>query len=418
MRYRLQVQKTKPGYKIVKPLFGKEIEIPKEWQIDEIQNHAKITTGSKNTQDKIEDGKYPFFVRSQKMERINSYSYDGEAVLTAGDGDIGKVFHYINGKFDFHQRVYKISDFSNQLDGYFFYLYFSKYFLERAISMSAKTTVDSIRMDMITKMLIPLPTFQEQKKIASMLGTVDDVINKYDEIIVKTKRLKTGLMQQLLTKGIGHKKFKKIKLLPQKFLEIPYEWNITTMEEVTNLVTYGLTVRPKYIESGVPLISAREISGGVIDYESAPKITNDDYKSLLEKCKGKMNDIFFSKTGTIGFVARVEEDRKFAITQNIALLRPNEEKILPAFLELFLRTKLFYSLVVRILNSTTIPDLQLGDLRKMKVFVPKVEEQNKLIEIFSSLKSEEYKTEKRLEYFNNLKKGLMQKLLTGQIQVN
>ena len=75
--------------------------IPSDWDVDEIQNHSDITTGSKNTQDRIEDGKYPFFVRSQKVERINTYSFDGEAVLTAGDGvGTGKVFHYINGKFD------------------------------------------------------------------------------------------------------------------------------------------------------------------------------------------------------------------------------------------------------------------------------------------------------------------------------
>ncbi|MBK8196496.1 MAG: hypothetical protein IPK76_26100 [Lewinellaceae bacterium] len=75
------------------------------------KNVASITTGDKNTQDRVADGVYPFFVRSQTVERINSYSFDGEAVLTAGDGvGTGKVFHYINGKFDFHQRVYKISD--------------------------------------------------------------------------------------------------------------------------------------------------------------------------------------------------------------------------------------------------------------------------------------------------------------------
>ena len=98
---------------------------PDDWEIGKIKDHASIITGSSNTQDKIDDGAYPFFVRSQKVERINSYSYDGEAVLTAGDGvGTGKIFHYINGKFDYHQRVYKISEFSEKLQGYYFYLYF------------------------------------------------------------------------------------------------------------------------------------------------------------------------------------------------------------------------------------------------------------------------------------------------------
>jgi type I restriction enzyme S subunit len=95
--------------------------IPNNWEIDKIKNLTSITTGAKNTQDKVDDGDYPFFVRSSIVERINSYSFDGEAVLTAGDGvGTGKIYHYINGKFDFHQRVYRISDFCEKLNGYFF----------------------------------------------------------------------------------------------------------------------------------------------------------------------------------------------------------------------------------------------------------------------------------------------------------
>ena len=129
-----------------------------EWEVEKIKNISSITTGAKNTQDKIDEGKYPFFVRSSIVERINSYSFDGEAVLTAGDGvGTGKVVHYINGKFDFHQRVYKISDFNEKIDGYFFYLFFSNYFLKRIMAMTAKSSVDSVRMEMIAEMPIPLP---------------------------------------------------------------------------------------------------------------------------------------------------------------------------------------------------------------------------------------------------------------------
>jgi len=85
--------------------------IPEDWDLDHIEHVAVITTGSRNTQDRVANGQYPFFVRSQTVERINSYSFEGEAVLTAGDGvGTGRVFHYINGRFDVHQRVYRISN--------------------------------------------------------------------------------------------------------------------------------------------------------------------------------------------------------------------------------------------------------------------------------------------------------------------
>jgi type I restriction enzyme S subunit len=175
-------------------------EIPESWNVGEIQQYSKITTGAKNTQDRVEGGMYPFFVRSQKIERINTYSYDGEAVLTAGDGvGTGKVFHYINGKFDFHQRVYKMSNFSEHLDGYFFYLYFSNYFLRRVESLSAKASVDSVRMDMIAKMLIPIPPIREQQKITSVLSNIDKLVLKLQDKKKSEVTLKKGLMQQLLT---------------------------------------------------------------------------------------------------------------------------------------------------------------------------------------------------------------------------
>ena len=82
-------------------------EVPEHWEMMRMRYICSITTGNKDTINRVDDGLYPFYVRSPKVERINTYSYDGEAVLMAGDGvGAGKVFHYVNGKFDYHQRVY------------------------------------------------------------------------------------------------------------------------------------------------------------------------------------------------------------------------------------------------------------------------------------------------------------------------
>ena len=131
--------------------------IPIDWDIARIDQLASITTGSRNTQDRVADGLYPFFVRSQQVEKINTYSYDGEAVLTVGDGvGTGKVFHYINGRFDFHQRVYRISEFSDRLNGRYFFYHFSSRFYRRIMSMTAKSSVDSVRMEVIAGMKVPV----------------------------------------------------------------------------------------------------------------------------------------------------------------------------------------------------------------------------------------------------------------------
>ena len=174
--------------------------IPDEWEVDSIENHAKIITGNKDTQDRLDDGGYPFYVRSQTIERINTYSFDGEAVLTAGDGvGVGKVFHFVNEKFDFHQRVYCIHDFSEKLNSSFFFEYFRTYFIEQVNKYSAKGSVDSVRYDMIALMNIPLPTFEEQKQIAKILTTQDKKIEIEETNLDKLKELKKGLMNDLLS---------------------------------------------------------------------------------------------------------------------------------------------------------------------------------------------------------------------------
>ncbi len=185
----------KPGYKQTDVGV-----IPEEWSVATIKEHTVIKTGKRNTQDRVEDGQYPFFVRSQTIERINSYSFDGEAVLTAGDGvGTGKVFHYINGRFDYHQRVYRVSDFSPQLSGQFFHLVFSTKFYDRIMSMTAKSSVDSVRLDMIAEMPIPLPPLREQRAIAEALSDVDGLLGGLDRLIAKKRDLKQAAMQQLLT---------------------------------------------------------------------------------------------------------------------------------------------------------------------------------------------------------------------------
>jgi type I restriction enzyme, S subunit len=175
--------------------------IPEDWTLHRVEDLAVITTGARNTQDRVAEGQYPFFVRSQTVEHIDSYSFDGEAVLTAGDGvGTGKVFHYINGRFDAHQRVYRISDFKNNVCGYFFYLYFSIHFFDRIMQMTAKSSVDSVRREMIAEMLIPLPpTKAEQVAIAAILSDMDAEIADIQAKVGKARQLMQGMMQELLT---------------------------------------------------------------------------------------------------------------------------------------------------------------------------------------------------------------------------
>lgn len=175
-------------------------EIPEEWEIGCVEEFAKINTGDKDTQNRVPDGEYPFIVRSQTVERINSWSFDGEAVLTAGDGvGTGKVFHYMEGRFDYHQRVYNIHEFRPNVLGRFFFYYFSLRFIEQVRKYSAKNSVDSVRRAMIARMAIPIPPLEEQRCIAETLSGVDRRVDAETRTLSAAALLKTALMFVLLT---------------------------------------------------------------------------------------------------------------------------------------------------------------------------------------------------------------------------
>lgn len=169
-----------------------------EWVEKKVTDFAKVDTGANNTQDKVENGLYPFYVRSPIVYRSNKYIFDfPEAVLTVGDGvGTGKVFHYVQGKFDCHQRVYAIHDFESII-GKYFYFYFAEKFYSRVKPMSAKNSVDSVRREMITDMKIPIPCKEEQQKIAYCLSSLDNLIQNQQKIVTNWQQRKKGLLQQM-----------------------------------------------------------------------------------------------------------------------------------------------------------------------------------------------------------------------------
>ena len=178
-------------------------DVPEHWDVRRMRFLVNISTGSKDTINRVDDGKYPFFVRSQTVERINTWSFDGEAVLTAGDGvGVGRVFHYVNGKFDYHQRVYKFSDFRNVL-GRFFYHYLATTLPLEVRQGTAKSTVDSLRLPMLQNLPVVVAPITEQLSVVHYLDKVtadiDTAINKAQRQIDLLREYRTRLIADVVT---------------------------------------------------------------------------------------------------------------------------------------------------------------------------------------------------------------------------
>ena len=178
-------------------------DIPEHWEVKKLKFLCNFDTGNKDTVNAIDDGAYPLFVRSQNIERIDEFTHDCEAVLTAGDGaGVGKVFHYYKGKFCFHQRVYMFNNF-REISGRYFYYYFSSLFYKVALDGSAKSTVDSLRRPMIANFPIVYPETQEQLRIVEYLDKkMNSFIkseNLYQTQIDRLKEYKNILINQAVT---------------------------------------------------------------------------------------------------------------------------------------------------------------------------------------------------------------------------
>jgi type I restriction enzyme S subunit len=356
--------------------------LPADWNLDFIENVALITTGSKNTQDRIEDGAYPFFVRSQKVERINSYSFDGEAVLTAGDGvGTGKVFHYINGKFDVHQRVYRISNFSERIDGYFFYLYFSTHFYNRIMQMTAKSSVDSVRRDMIARMVVPLPpTEAEQHAIATALSDVDAMLDGLTRLIAKKRDLKQATMQQLLT-------------CKTRLPGFTAQWEVKRLGELLT-ICHGKSQHEVEAPDGAYPILA---TGGQIGTACRPLY---DKPSVLIGRKGTINqpqymDTPFWTVDTLFYSAiKGENSAKFLYFCFCLInwMQYNEASGVPS------------------LNARTIENIELE--------CPMPDEQAAIATVLADMDAELAALETRLAKTRALKQAMMQELLTGKTRLH
>jgi type I restriction enzyme S subunit len=171
-----------------------------QWEKKRLGDVANVKTGSKNNEDKVEDGEFPFFVRSDTVERINTFSHDCEAILVPGEGRIGDIFHYISGRFDVHQRVYAITRFVETVSPRFLYFYLKKSFGVWAMQNTVKATVDSLRLPTFTCFEMKLPSsLQEQTAIATVLSDMDTEIGSLESKLAKAREIKQGMMQELLT---------------------------------------------------------------------------------------------------------------------------------------------------------------------------------------------------------------------------
>lgn len=176
----LQARKEQYEYYRNKLLTFDENDEGVKWM--KLNEFAEIGTGSSNTQDELSDGLYPFFVRSQIVRSKNEYEFDETAIITSGDGvGVGKIFHYVEGKYALHQRAYRIHILDNTVMPKFFFYYMRSEFYNYITKNAFSSSVTSIRKPMLLNFPVPLPPLSEQQRIVSILDKFESLVNDLSE---------------------------------------------------------------------------------------------------------------------------------------------------------------------------------------------------------------------------------------------
>jgi type I restriction enzyme S subunit len=400
--------------------------IPAHWEKVRLRYLCDITTGNRDTINKEDNGEYPFFVRSKTIERISTYSFDGEAILTAGDGDICKIWHHVNGKFDFHQRVYMLYNFK-RISGRFLFYYISENFFHDVFKLSAKNTVDSLRLPMFLNFPVLIPTLYEQTQITNFLDhqtvLIDDIIQRKSKLIELLKEKRQSIINEVVTKGLNPNA--KMKESGIEWLgEIPEDWRIVRLRFLGKCQN-GVSQSGDYFGTGDPFVSY----GDVYKNDALP----DSVKGLAESSESdKENysvlegDVFFTRTSEtieeIGLSSVCLSTIENAVFAGFLIrFRPYQNLLFKGYSRYFFRSLVPRVHFVKEMNLVTRASLSQELLKSLPVCLPNLDEQKviasfldgKVIQINELVRNNEIAIEKLKEY----RQSLISEAVTGKIDV-
>ena len=349
------------------------------WEQRKAKELCNIGTGKSNTQDQVENGLYPFYIRSDIPVKSNKYLYDCEAVITIGDGNIGRVFHYVNGKFDLHQRCYKMTDFQD-IWGKYFYYFFSTRFYDRAMKMTAKATVDSVRLEMISEMDIWKPIqIDEQKKIAEFFTNLDNLITLHQRKYDKLTNVKKSMLEKMFPKNGSNVPEIRFK----GFTEAWEQRKVTELGKIyIGLVT---TMTAHYTDEGTLLIRNSDIKDGRFEFGEKPIFLEKSFAMANESRMHQIGDVITVHTGDVGTSAVISENEDKSIGFATIVTRPNKTIIDPSYLCTFLNTERHKKWAVAISTGDGRTNYNLGDYFELVVPVPSIKEQKQIAMFIENL---------------------------------
>lgn len=392
--------------------------IPEEWGVVKQGDVATFHNGRAYSLSEWEDYGTPV-IRLQNLTGRGEEYYYSNLVLPEHQychkGDLLYMWSASFGayfwqgeKAIFHYHIWKIDSDDKALNKKFHYYLLDDITLRMKNQSHGSTMMHVTKGDM-EKLLIQLPSLPEQSKIASILSTVDDKIDSINERIKETRKLKQGLMQQLLTRGIGHTRFKDSPLG-----EIPENWKVVKIGSIAQTFAGGTPNRSinDYYSGTIPWIKSGEVRNRNIS-SSEECITEKAIKETATKLiepESVLVALYGATAGNVGIL-------KIRACSNQAVLAVDSasDKVTNGFIYYFLNQ--VTKKLINLTQGSGQPNLSKGIVDSVLIPIPLIDEQVNIVGCLSTFDDKLDVLLENKSTYEQLKKGLMQQLLIGKLRV-
>ena len=328
---------------------------------------AKVGTGSSNGNEADENGEYPFFVRSQKIKTKDTFEYDEEAIIIPGEGGIGDIYHYVNGKYALHQRVYRIHFNIDFVDTHFIYYYMCTNFKRFIMSKAVSATVTSIRKPMIENFSIPIPCPDNPKKSLEIQQKIVAILDSFTELTAElTARQK---QYQFYREQLFYFDKNNVQHLPMGD------------ESIGKFIRGGGLQKKDFTETGVGCIHYGQLytyygtytdnTKSFVSEEFAKKARMAKHGDLVIATTSENDEDVCKAVAWLG-------DEEIAVSSDACFYSHN---LNPKYVAYFFQTEQFQKQKRPFITGTKVRRVNADDLAKIKIPVPSKEEQDRIATI-------------------------------------
>lgn len=390
------VQKTEIGQSGEYNLSGERYKAGNDysnavWPMVNLGSLCKIETGKRDANHGNPDGQYHFFTCARDHSYIDSFAFDMEALLIAGNGDVGAI-KYFKGKFDAYQRTYVLSNFKDVSAKYLYHVLSTN--LKNDLDLLKQgNTMPYIKMGMLSDYLLPLPPVEVQEEIVTELDGFDAIISGAKQIIENWK--------------------------PN--IEVDPEWDICDLGEICEFIngdrSDNYPTNRTQDSSGFPFINAGNLNEGKISMVGADFITEDQFKKIGGG-KIQVGDVLFCLRGSLGKMALNIDISKGAIASSLIILRAKLEKVEPLYLYTVLASSIGQNQIAGQRTGAAQPNLAAGNLKKFRIPLPAKENQK---EIVDAIRAEEFliqSAKQIVDMYEARKQVLISKLWNSPLEVD